>query len=171
MINKRSTCLATLLALAGCATAPVPQSQPPMAGATSPSPGVLVAGRIAEADLERLRAAGIRQVIDLTPDAETPGFDEAAAVRTSGLDYSNLPLGGADDLTRDNVLAFDALMRDARQPVLVHCASGNRVGAMAALRAAWVERKPAEEAVAIGKAWGLKGLEGEVRRRIAAEAD
>lgn len=37
---------------------------------------------------------------------------------------------------------------------------------MAALRAVWVEGKPVEEAIAIGKAWGLRGLEAEVRRRI-----
>ena len=168
MINKRSTLLATLLAMAGCSIAPVPPSPPPISGAVSPAPGVLVAGRIAGPDLERLRAAGIRQVIDLTPDAETPDFDEAAAAHASGLGYSNLPLRGANDLNRDNVLAFDALMRDAQRPVLVHCASGNRVGAMAALRAAWIDHKSVEEAVAIGKAWGLKGLEDEVRRRIAA---
>ena len=88
------------------------------------------------------------------------------AVRASGLRYSNLPLRGAADLTRENVAAFDALLRDSSRPVLVHCASGNRVGAMAALRAAWVDGKPADEAIAIGRTWGLKGLEGEVRRRL-----
>jgi len=117
-----------------------------------------------------VRDAGIRHVIDLTPDAETPGFDEAAAVRAAGLRYSNLPLRGAADLTRGNVLAFDALVRDAGRPLLVHCASGNRVGAMAALRAAWVEGRDAEAALAIGKAWGLKGLEGDVRQALGLPA-
>lgn len=117
-------------------------------------------------DIARVREAGVRHVIDLTPDAETPDFDEAAAVRAAGLAYSNLPLRGAVDLTRENVIAFDTLVQKAKQPVLVHCASGNRVGAMAALRSAWVEGKPADEAIEIGKAWGLKGLEAEVRRRI-----
>src|SRR3546814_239550 len=101
-----------------------------------------------------------------TPDEETPGFDGAGTVRAAGVGYSNLPLAGPPDLTRENVLAFDALLRDAERPVLVHCASGNRVGAMAALRAAWVEGLPAEEAIAIGRDWGLKGLEDEVRRRL-----
>ncbi|MEG3791158.1 sulfur transferase domain-containing protein [Lysobacter sp. CCNWLW3] len=155
-------------AVAACATTPAPHAAPPVAGAVSPTPGVYAAGRIAAADIERLRAAGIRQVIDLTPDDETPDFDEAAAVRRSGLAYSNLALRGAADLTRDNAIAFDALMRSAQRPTLVHCASGNRVGAMAALRAAWIEGRSADEAVAIGKAWGLKGLESEVRLRIEA---
>jgi uncharacterized protein (TIGR01244 family) len=152
----------------GCATQPPAGEVPAIADAVSPGPGVVSAGRLAPADIERIRDAGIRHVIDLTPDAETPDFDEAAAARAAGLDYSNLPLSGPADLTRENVQAFDAMLRHAKRPVLVHCASGNRVGAMAALRAAWVDGKPAEEAIAIGKAWGLKGLEGEVRRRLEA---
>ena len=157
----------TLLALAGCASNPAPK--PALLGtARTPAPGVYAGGRIAPGDVASLREAGIRRVIDLTPDAETPDFDEASAVRAAGLDYANLPLAGPGDLTRDNVLAFDALMRDATQPVLVHCASGNRVGAMAALRAAWIEGKSADDAAAIGKAWGLSGLEDAVRQRIVS---
>lgn len=155
---------------AGCATTGAPVELPAIANAVSPAPGIVAAGRVRASDVGVLRRAGIRHVIDLTPDAETPEFDEAAAIRAAGLSYSNLPLRGASDLTRDNVLAFDALVRSAKRPVLVHCASGNRVGAMAALRAAWVDGQPLEEAIAIGKAWGLKGLEGEVRQRIKSVA-
>lgn len=158
---------AALLATA-CASQPMTIRVPAIAGAVSPAPGVVSAGRLASADIVLAREAGIRQIIDLTPDAETPGFDEAASARSAGLAYANLPLKGRDDLTRANVQAFDAMLRKARQPVLVHCASGNRVGAMATLRAAWIEGRPAEEAIAIGKAWGLKGLEDEVRMRIEA---
>jgi uncharacterized protein (TIGR01244 family) len=168
MTFRHCFAFSTVLALAGCANAPAPQAVPLLDNARSPVAGVLVTGRIAPGDIESLRDAGIRRVVDLTPDAETPDFDEASAVRAAGLGYANLPLGGPGDLTRDNVAAFDALMRDATQPVLVHCASGNRVGAMAALRAAWIEGRSAEHAVAIGKAWGLTGLEDEVRRRIAS---
>lgn len=156
--------LAAALAFAGCTTSRA--VLPDVADAVSPAPGVISAGRLGPADIAPLREAGIRHVIDLTPDEETPDFDEAAAVRAAGLGYSNLPLAGPPDLTRENVLAFDALLRDAERPVLVHCASGNRVGAMAALRAAWVEGRPAGEAIAIGRDWGLKGLEDEVRRRL-----
>jgi protein tyrosine phosphatase (PTP) superfamily phosphohydrolase (DUF442 family) len=85
--------------------------------------------------------------------------------------YSNLPLRGAADLTRENTIAFDELMRTAQRPVLVHCSSANRVGAIAALRAAWVDGKSEEESIAIGKAWGLKGLEPDVRERIRANLD
>jgi uncharacterized protein (TIGR01244 family) len=138
-----------------------------LANGAAPEPGVHTAGRIGSDDIAKLEAAGIRHVIDLTLDSETPAFDEATAVRAAGLAYDNLPIAGPDGLTRANVEAFDRLLSDATGPVLVHCASSNRVGAMAALRAAWMEGKPVEEAVAIGRAWGLKSLEAAVRERIA----
>jgi uncharacterized protein (TIGR01244 family) len=132
---------------------------------------VISAGRLKREDIGRLKEAGIEYVIDLTPDDETPDFDEASAVRSADIDYSNLPVRGAADLTRENVIAFDRLLRSAERPVLVHCASGNRVGAMAALRAAWVEGRSEEDAIAIGKSWGLKGLEPQVRERIDSNRD
>jgi uncharacterized protein (TIGR01244 family) len=116
--------------------------------------------------MARLKGAGIRHVIDLTPNVETPDFDEQSAVRSAGIRYSNLPVRGPEDLTREKVKAFDELLRKARRPVLVHCGSGNRAGAIAALRAAWIDGKSIEEAVAIGKAWGLTSLESQVRESI-----
>lgn len=163
--------VAAALLVCGCATTrPAATALPAVANAVSPAPGVVAAGRLVPEDIARVRAAGIRHVIDLTPDAETPGFDESGAVRAAGLGYDNLPVAGAADLTHRNVQTFDAMLRNAGRPVLVHCGSGNRTGAMAALHAAWVLGKPADEAIAIGKAWGLKGLEDEVRRRIGAGA-
>jgi uncharacterized protein (TIGR01244 family) len=160
--------LAATLPLAACGTHGSKSPLPAVANAVSPEAGIVSAGRLARDDVANLREAGIRHVIDLTPDAETPGFDEATAVDAAGLAYDNLPLAGAADLTRENVQAFDALLVRADRPVLVHCGSGNRVGAMAALRAAWLENRPVEEAIAIGKSWGLAGLEGAVRERLGA---
>jgi uncharacterized protein (TIGR01244 family) len=169
-MNKLSALtLALVLGAPGCASTP-PTAVPAIAGAMSPAPGIVTGGRLHATDIAAVRDAGIRQVIDLTPDAETPDFDEAAAVRGAGLAYANLPLHGAADLTRDNVVAFDRLIRDAKRPVLVHCASGNRVGAIAALRAAWVQGKAADDAIAVGRAWGLKSLQGDVRKKLASDS-
>lgn len=168
MPASRLLLIALPVLLAACQSTPRVSALPPLANRATPAPGIVTAGRIGAAAVPALQAAGIRTVIDLTPDAETPSFDEAAAVRGAGLAYANLPLAGPQDLTLENVRRFDALLDDAGRPVLVHCASGNRVGAMAALRAAWVDGAPVEAAIATGKAWGLKGLEAEVRARLAA---
>ncbi|MBB6598803.1 sulfur transferase domain-containing protein [Luteimonas sp. MC1825] len=136
---------------------------------TIPTNGIHTGGRITADDLPALHAAGIRHVIDLTPDAEKAGFDEAGAVRAAGMAYDNLPIAGAGDLDREAVVAFDRLLQAAEGPTLVHCASGNRVGALAALRAAWLQGAGEEAAVEEGRRWGLRGLEGEVRARLARE--
>src|SRR5690606_5079550 len=135
----------------------------------NPTPNIHTGGRITAEDLPALRAAGITHVIDLTPDAETPDFDEAAAVRAAGLSYDNIPIAGAADLSPASVTAFDQLLRGTDGPTLVHCASGNRVGALAALRAAWLKDADEEAAIAEGRRWGLRSLEGEVRTQLARE--
>lgn len=129
----------------------------------------VASGRLKPDDIAVLARAGIRNVIDLSDDSETPDFDEASAVRAAGMDYDNLPIHGADDLSEDNVRRFDALVAAAgNRPTLIHCASSNRVGALMALRAANLQGASAEIALETGKAWGLTKLEPAVRERLAS---
>lgn len=136
---------------------------------TAAADNIHAGGRIAAADLPALRDAGMVHIIDLTPDAETPDFDEARAARAAGFAYDNLPVASPNDLNRETVATFDNLLRNRQGPTLVHCASGNRVGALAALRAAWVDGKSDEAAIAEGRRWGLRGLEAEVRQRLVQD--
>ncbi|KZC15847.1 hypothetical protein RHOFW510R12_10365 [Rhodanobacter sp. FW510-R12] len=168
----RSLLLSLALVLAaGVALAATP-AETTLAGLSHvafPAPHRVASGRLQASDIATLRHARIRQVIDLSTDSEKAGFDEGAAVRAAGIGYRNLPIRGAADLTRANVTQFDRLLRDAgERPTLVHCASGNRVGAMIALRAALVGGQPAKAAVAEGRRWGLKSLEPAVRERLQA---
>lgn len=127
----------------------------------------VASGRLQPGDVTALKQAGVRQVIDLSADSETPAFDEAAAVRAAGIGYHNLPIHGATGLTRANLARFDQLLRQAgAQETLIHCASSNRVGAMIALRAAMIQAKPVEAAVAEGRRWGLRSMEPAVRERL-----
>lgn len=169
---KQAILLAGLLGtVVACASPPPVHEVQVIPGAKTPVAGVVATGKLGAADVARLRGSGIRHVVDLSLDAETPGFDEAGAMQARGIGYSNLPVRGAADLTVDNVRTFDRLLRESPRPVLVHCASGNRVGAMAALRAAWLEDRSVDEAIAIGRAWGLTGLEDAVRARIGSRLE
>jgi uncharacterized protein (TIGR01244 family) len=160
-----------VVVIGGCASAPSQKAfvAPALANVAAPAPGVVTSGRFGAAEVPSIHDSGIRQVIDLTAESESPDFDEAAVLAASGIGYERLSIGGADDLTRERVQAFDRLVSGADKPVLVHCGSSNRVGAMAALRAAWIEGKSVEEAVAVGKAWGLKSLEPVVREKLGAQ--
>jgi len=54
--------------------------------------------------------------------------------------------------------------------VLVHCGSGNRVGALLALRAS-LDGADDEKALALGREGGLSSLEGVVRERLDENSD
>jgi uncharacterized protein (TIGR01244 family) len=115
-----------------------------------------------------LRKAGLQVVIDLRPASERPQLDEKAVAEAAGLEYESLPVAGRAGLTRDNVIAFDALLRrHAAQNTLAHCSTSNRVGALLALRAAWLQGKPAAEALKLGEQAGLKGLKPDVEALLA----
>lgn len=130
------------------------------ANALRPSPDTVCCGRVDTACLIAAKVSGVDRVIDLLPESECAGFDEAAACAELGLHYARLPISGAADLSRENVSAFDYLLgAPPAAKVLVHCASGNRVGAIYALRAGWLQGKSLPEALALGRAHGLSKLE------------
>lgn len=98
--------------------------------ATCPLPGVASGGQVTPDHLKGLARVGFRTVLDLRAPDEPRGYDEAGSVARAGLDYVTLPVTAAtlDDAVFDKARA---IMGDARRhPVMVHCASGNRVGVM-----------------------------------------
>lgn len=117
-------------------------------------------GFVSPEALVLVKEAGISHIIDMLPDSEHGGFDEAGAAADLGLYYAHLPVQGGHDLNRDNAQALNRLLAEAGDaPVLVHCMSGNRVGALFALRAHWVQGLPAPEALKVGRQYGLTKLE------------
>ena len=100
---------------------------PDLVNASCPTDDIATAGQPNEAHLRQLAANGYRTVVDLRHASEPRGYDEAGAVVDAGMEYVRLPvLGPPDDET---VEQFRALVRDqGRRPMLVHCASANRVG-------------------------------------------
>ena len=158
-----------LWATAAAAAMPMQDALASLPNVAFPAPQRVAAGALDAGDVAALQRAGIREVVNLRPASETPGFDEAAALQAAGIAYRNLPIAGAADLDRANVARFDRLLREAgAAPTLVHCASGNRVGAMIALRAVWIEGRPVDAALAEGRRWGLKSLEPAVRAKLQA---
>lgn len=131
-----------------------------------PLPNVISAGQPSASDLAAAKAAGIRHVINLRPPAEAADFDEAAVVAALGLPYTVIPVAGPDDLTMKAVTALDQALAAVEGPVLVHCASANRVGALLALRAAWMQGASAEDALALGQAGGLTRMAPLVAERL-----
>ena len=91
---------------------------------------IWLAGQPGKDDLALARELGIRTVVNLRKPGELD-WDEAAAVGSLGLTYVNHPFQAPGELTDE---IFDAvrgeLARAGEQPILLHCASANRVGAV-----------------------------------------
>ena len=78
-----------------------------------------------------------------------------------------LPITGAVDLTVENARRFaDALGGADGGSTLASCSSSNRVGAMLAMKAFHVDGRSADEALALGRAGGLRALEAATRERL-----
>ncbi|MDX1676720.1 beta-lactamase hydrolase domain-containing protein [Arsukibacterium sp.] len=127
-----------------------------------PGQNLITGGQPSMQELEQLKAAGVRKVINLRGADEAVSYDEQAAAEALGLTYISLPVAGAGDVTVDKARAlYQHLQGD--QKILVHCASGNRVGALLAIGAHEINDKPLAEALAFGRAAGLSSLEPKVR--------
>jgi uncharacterized protein (TIGR01244 family) len=139
----------------------------PAAKFAEPYAGLYTGGQPDARDLAQLHSDGVRTVIDLRATGEERGFDEAAEVARLGMTYVPLPIAGKDDITPENADALQALLREYGDGTLLHCASGNRVGALLALGAA---RSGAsrEDAMALGRRAGLKSLEPVVAAHLDA---
>lgn len=113
--------------------------------------------------LQQLADAGVRHIINLRPDSEQD-WDEKSAAEALGIQYHSIPVSGRADLTSENAEALDNLLVSLQgQPVLVHCASSNRVGGLRAITAIEKNGNSLEEALAEGRQWGLTGMEPTVR--------
>ncbi len=115
------------------------------------------------ADLEVAKQKGIRTVINLRHAAEQQDFDERAVVEKLGLRYTNLPWMKPEELTDEVFAEARRLLNTAERPILIHCSSANRVGAV------WLPWRvldgglSVEDALAEAKTVGLKKPEFEQR--------
>jgi uncharacterized protein (TIGR01244 family) len=140
----------------------------PIRNARIPMDGLLSGGQPTQEQIGAAAKAGYRTVINLRGEKE-PGFEwEPQMVEKLGMKYEHLPVTGKDSLTREHIERIDDVLTAALEdgPVLLHCASGNRIGAVLALRAVWVEEMDPEQALAYGRASGMTGAEGVARELL-----
>ncbi|HET9122630.1 MAG TPA: protein tyrosine phosphatase family protein [Acidiferrobacteraceae bacterium] len=79
------------------------------------------------ADLEALKRAGVRTVVDFRPPTETRGAN-AALVQDAGLEYANIPVQ-VDTVSQAEVERFLEVVGQKPGPFLLHCGVGARAGA------------------------------------------
>ncbi len=164
-------CIASVLFLAGAAALLAACAHAPSASKTAaapftlhePLPGVFTAGQPDANEWTRLQRRGVRTVINLRLPQELPGRDEAAEVRAAGMVYIEIPVAGSREIDEANARKLHDALAAATGPVLIHCASGNRVGGLLALDQARFDHLDAQAAIELGRAAGMTGSEEHVK--------
>lgn len=163
----------TFLTLGACSAEEVVSVESPVkvdlqqlmaTGKVAPVDGITPAGQPDAAEFKVFADNGYGVVIDLRTAEEDRGLDEKATVEGLGMTYVSMPIDG-DDINFENAQALDDLLAGFDEPVLLHCASSNRVGALLALRASLAGAED-DEALRIGRNAGLTRLESEVREAL-----
>ena len=152
------TLLAAALAAAAQSppTSPAPpeQESPPIRNFFRIDKDFCSGGQPRYEHLVKLKAEGVRAVINLRPPSEHRAAEEEAAAKELGLRYFNIPFVFADPKD-EQVVEFLKLTDDKEnRPAFVHCAGAIRVGAFwmirRVLRDGWTVEAAEEEARKIG---------------------
>lgn len=161
---------AAVLLLTGLPALADSPSAPPVAveipNVRTPLPGVTSGGQPTEDELRQAAELGYRTVVSLRTAGEEIPFNEAELVTSLGMSYVSLPIPGAEGINADNAKALAKILDEAERPLVLHCGSGNRVGALFAIEAHDLGEKNAEEALQIGIDAGLTSLEPVVREKL-----
>lgn len=121
-------------------------------------------------DLNQAQADGVRCVLDFRPEAEDRGYDEGALLSDLGVPRTIVGFASPEELTDDVFDRARAALAELPRPLLVHCSSANRVGAV------WIAYRTLdlgadlEQAVAEAKTIGLRNpaLEQRAREYVAS---
>jgi protein tyrosine phosphatase (PTP) superfamily phosphohydrolase (DUF442 family) len=117
---------------------------------------IYLAGQPSTDDFAIARKDGIKTVVNL----RTPGemrFDEKGVVKGLGLEYYYLPFAAPDTLKDEIFEKSLKVLRDKKkQPVLLHCASANRVGAIWLVHRVLTDKVAFDKALKEAKEVGLK---------------
>ena len=136
-------------------------------GTVAPVDGITSSGQPDEAALRVFAESGYVAVVDMRGPNENRGLeDEQAVVEELGMKYIPFPVTTQGQISFDIARDLDGVLQSIDGPVLLHCGSGNRVGAVLALRHS-LGGAGDEDSLAYGKNAGLTRLENVVKERLS----
>lgn len=131
---------------------------------------ILVGGQPSPEQFASAQRLGYKTIVNLRlPDEEDNTDPEQ--IRNLGMNYVSFPMTGSADLTEEKVREFAEALEAAETPMMVHCASGNRVGALFAMKAFYVDGLSPEEALEVGRKAGVTRAEPTVREKLGLPAE
>jgi uncharacterized protein (TIGR01244 family) len=150
MIKRAAICLILLSAIPITAQ----QEIPPIRNFLRVNEEFCTGGQPRLEHLEKLKADGVKAIINLRPPSEHRAAEEEAKARELGLRYFNIPVVFADPKDEQATEFLKILDDPANRPAFIHCTSAIRVGAFwmirRVLRDGWKVDAAEEEAKRIG---------------------
>lgn len=133
------------------------------------APGIATSGVLSRDAIQELVKHSFRTVIDLRTKPEGTE-EEKLAIEAASMTYINIPVTSAG-IEDSQLEAFKQAIAEASPPILLHCATGNRAGAMwASYRLS--EGAPLEIALKEGRASGMNsGFEEKVKEQWCQTQD
>jgi uncharacterized protein (TIGR01244 family) len=119
----------------------------------------------------KLKADGVKAVLNLRQPSEHRAADEQAAVEAAGMKYFNIPVVYRDPTDADADQFLKITDDPANRPMFIHCTAAIRVGAFWAIRRAVRDGVPIDAALEEGRKVGLQNaphLEEFARKYVAA---
>ncbi len=104
--------------------------------------------------LDKLKADGVKAIINLRPPTEHRAAEEEAKAKELGLRYINIPVVYTEPKDADADVFLKVTDDPANRPAFIHCAAAIRVGAFwlirRVVRDGWTLEKAEEEATKVG---------------------
>jgi uncharacterized protein (TIGR01244 family) len=148
-----------------------PQELPPIRNFLQVNPEFCTGGQPRLEHFAKLKADGVKSVLNLRTPGEHRAADEQAAVEKAGMKYFNIPVVYRAP-TSEQADEFLRLTDDpANRPMFVHCTAAIRVGAFWMIRRALRDGMSADAALEDAKKVGLANaphLEQFARNYIAS---
>ena len=110
-------------------------------------------------DLDRMKAEGVKAVINLRRPVEFDAEEEAAKMKQLGLRYFSIPVDSKNPNDEEAAEFLKILADPQNRPAFIHCASANRVGAFWMIRRVLVDGWKMEDAEHEADRIGLRGAE------------
>lgn len=167
MFMRYALTIFVLIPLANCSSETTNSSEDALSVATkiglrnvnSLNPDLILGGQPTLEQLEALEEAGVQNFISLRPETEDGAGWEETYADGKDIKFSRLPISGPGSLTEENVDIFSQLLSERTdETTVIYCASGNRVGAMLALKSFWIDGVDAETSFNLGVQSGMTSL-------------
>ena len=161
IVYRASLLAATLSLLPSCATESTSagQLEPYECGSVKrlhTLGGVFLASQPSADDFKLAASSGVKTVVNLRTDGELD-WDEKSVVEGLGMTYHHVPFRAPETLTEEVLDETRRLLSASdNKPLLLHCASANRVGAIWLAHRVLDQGVSYEDAMAEARTVGLK---------------